>query len=163
MKQLKTYEEFINESKRVNEKRGFTIKEIHKKSIETLKSFGIKSPSTDEIKDMVITLKNFITGHDLGLVMESEEIDEAQVISKELGGFDDKEFLKIVWNMDISDLETLMDKSKSDLKWLKANSKGLLGTFNRKEAQWVKSRISFIDEIIKSKNKDSSYIPDNYK
>lgn len=92
-----------------------------------------------------------------------EFVNEARVISKEYGGFNDSDFLKIAWKMDIGDLEKLLDKSTGDLKWLKANSKGMLGAFNRKDAQWVKSRINFIKDIIKSKKNDKDYIPDNWK
>lgn len=65
--------------------------------------------------------------------------------------------------MNIEELEVLLSKSEDDLKWLKANSKGTLGLFNKKDAQWVKNRISFIKDLIKRKKKDPDFIPDNYK
>lgn len=89
--------------------------------------------------------------------------EDAKVISKEFGGINDSEFLKIAWKMSIDDLEKLLQTSIEDLKWLKKNSKGTLGLFNRKDAQWVTNRIKFIKQIISSKKKTPDFIPDYYK
>jgi hypothetical protein len=87
----------------------------------------------------------------------------AKVISKEFGGTNDSEFLKIAWKMSIDNLEKLLLTSIEDLKFLKKNSKGTLGLFNRKDAQWVTSRIKFIKQIILSKKKNPDFIPDHHK
>lgn len=87
----------------------------------------------------------------------------ATIVSRALGGYDQIEFLRIAWNMELTDLESLLEKSKYDLTWLRGNSKGVMGLFNKKDAQYVKSRINFLKEIITSKKKDSEYIPDQYK
>jgi hypothetical protein len=78
------------------------------------------------------------------------------ILSPEMGGSgpDPKGFLKIIWELSIKELETLLSKSQDDLKWLKANSRGTLGAFNRKDAQFVTSRISLINDLIKRKKKD---------
>jgi hypothetical protein len=89
--------------------------------------------------------------------------EDAKVISKEFGGYNDSEFLKIAWKMSIDDLEKLLLTSIEDLKWLKKNSKGTLGLFNKKDAQWVNSRIKFIKQIINSKKKNPNFIPDHHK
>ena len=65
--------------------------------------------------------------------------------------------------MSIDDLEKLLLTSIEDLKWLKKNFKGTLGLFNRKDAQWVTSRIKFIKQIIASKKKNPDFIPDHHK
>lgn len=97
-----------------------------------------------------------------------EEIDkvlneDAKVISKEFGGTNDSEFLKIAWKMSIDDLQKLLQTSIEDLKWLKKNSKGTLGLFNRKDAQWVTNRIKLIKQIINIKKKNPEFIPSHYK
>lgn len=84
----------------------------------------------------------------------------ATSLSPSMGGYDDKEFLKIAFSMSLDELNTLLDKSKNDLKWLNANSRGILGTFNRKDAQWVKTRMTLIKDVIKNKKKDPEFIPD---
>ena len=89
--------------------------------------------------------------------------EDAKVISKEFGGTNDSEFLKIAWKMSIDNLEKLLLTSIEDLKFLKKNSKGTLGLFNRKDAQWVTSRIKFIKQIILSKKKNPDFIPVHYK
>jgi hypothetical protein len=78
------------------------------------------------------------------------------ILSPEMGGGgpDPKGFLEIIWELSIKELETLLSKSQDDLKWLKANSRGTLGAFNRKDAQIVNSRISLIKDLIKRKKKD---------
>ena len=87
----------------------------------------------------------------------------ATVLSRDLGGYDHSDFLHVAWHMDIVELESLLEKSKYDLKWLNAHSRGIMGLFHKKDAQWVKTRIKFLNQIITSKKKDSEYIPDNYK
>jgi hypothetical protein len=89
--------------------------------------------------------------------------EDAKVISKEFGGTNDSEFLKIAWKMSIDNLEKLLLTSIEDLKFLKKNSKGTLGLFNRKDAQWVTSRIKFIKQIILSKKKNPDFIPVQHK
>ena len=89
--------------------------------------------------------------------------EDAKVISKEFGGTNDSEFLKIVWKMPINDLEKLLLTSIEDLKWLKKNSKGTSGLFNKKDAQWVTNRIKYIKQIISSKKKNPDFIPDHHK
>jgi len=84
----------------------------------------------------------------------------ATSLKPDMGGYDDKEFLKIIIKMSIDELNSLLDKSKSDLKWLNSNSKGILGSFNRKDAQWVKVRIRFINDVIKNKKKDPNFSPE---
>jgi hypothetical protein len=89
--------------------------------------------------------------------------EDAKVISKEFGGTNDSEFLKIAWKMSIDNLEKLLLTSIEDLKFLKKNSKGTLGLFNKKDAQWVTGRIKFIKQIILNKKKNPDFIPDHYK
>ena len=91
------------------------------------------------------------------------ENDHIKVLSDEFGGYEDKEFLYKAWRMKSEDLTTLLDTCKSDLKWLNKHSKGLLGAFNRKDAQWVRSRIGFIESIIKRKKTEPDFIPDFLK
>jgi hypothetical protein len=89
--------------------------------------------------------------------------EDAKIISKEFGGYNDSEFLKKTWKMSLEELESLLTISIDELKWLKKNSKGTLGLFNRKDAQWVASRIKFLKQIISSKKKNPNFIPDHHK
>lgn len=98
-----------------------------------------------------------------GLINESQLSEEVKVTSKEFGGYDDSEFLKIAWKMSIDDLEKLLLTSIDDLKWLKKNFKGTLGLFHKRDAQIITNRIKFINQIIASKNKNPDFIPDHYK
>jgi hypothetical protein len=92
-----------------------------------------------------------------------EESYVSQVLSTEFGGYDDMAFLKKTWRMSVEELLPVLEKAKSDLKWLNQNSKGLMGLFNKKDARWVRNRIKWIDSIIKKKQKDSTYMPDMVK
>lgn len=104
-------------------------------------------------------MKNLQTYEEFTL---NEGYDSA-ALTKEFGGYDHSSFLKIAWYMDIDALEKLLDTSNKDMKFLKANSKGILGSFNRKDAQFLKNRIDFIKEIIHDKKEDPDYVPDHYK
>jgi hypothetical protein len=106
-----------------------------------------------------------ITKEELVTIIK-EVINESytsKVISKEFGGTDDSQFLKIAWKLSLDELQDLLATSISDLKWLKAHSKGILNSFNRKDALWVAGRIKFIQQIITSKKKNPNFIPDIYK
>lgn len=87
----------------------------------------------------------------------------SKIISKEFGGIDDREFLKIVWKLPIDELGQLYLSSLEDLKFLNKNSKRMMGLFNKKDASLVKSRINFIKDIIKYKKKDPDFIPEPFK
>ena len=91
-------------------------------------------------------------------------LNEADIkaLRKEFGGYDDRVFLKKVWHMSLDELNDLLKVSLLDMKWLKGNSKGTIGLFARKDAQWLKSRIDYIKQIIKSKTKRPDYVPDHY-
>ena len=93
-------------------------------------------------------------------VNESLNESASIVMSLELGGYDDKQFLKTIWKLSIEELNSLLEKAQSDLKWLNGNSKGILGSFNRKDAQFTKSRITWIKDVIKHKQNDPEFIPD---
>lgn len=90
------------------------------------------------------------------------EVD-AKILSNEFGGYDDSKFLKKIWYIEISELEKLLNQSMTDLKFLKANSKGIIGSFNRKDVQWVTGRIKYIQQVIKSKKKEPNFVPDHYR
>lgn len=94
-------------------------------------------------------------------ILEEEYV--SQVLSTEFGGYDDMSFLKKTWRMSVEELLPILEKAKSDLKWLNRNSRGLMGLFNKKDAQWVRCRIKWIDSIIKKKQKDPTYMPDMVK
>jgi hypothetical protein len=64
------------ESDITNEGRGFTLKEIKFKAIDTLKNFGIKVPTVEEVDGMVTIFKTYINKHNLGVIMESTKNDE---------------------------------------------------------------------------------------
>jgi hypothetical protein len=70
MKNLHTYEEFINEN--VNETRGFTIRELRTKAATTLRELGVRIPTEKQIKDFVDNLKIIIKNEKLGIVIEDE-------------------------------------------------------------------------------------------
>jgi hypothetical protein len=88
---------------------------------------------------------------------------DAKVITRQYGGSNDSEFLKIVWHMEIKDLQDLLDRSEKDLKWLKANSRGGAGMFRRKDAFIVGDRVKWIKDIISQKEQNPDYVPDLYK
>lgn len=89
---------------------------------------------------------------------------DIKALRAEYGGYDDSSFLHIAWRNTPEELEALLKVSNDDLSWLKKHSKGFLGSINRKDAQWLKSRIDFIKQIIASKKKNGpDYITDFYK
>lgn len=87
----------------------------------------------------------------------------SKIISKEFGGIDDREFLKIVWKLTIDELDQLVLSSLADLKFLNKNSRGIFGVFNRRDANIVKGRINWVKQIIKSKKKNPDFIPEPFK
>lgn len=91
------------------------------------------------------------------------ESNQIQALSNDFGGYDNSKFLRISWHLGIDELEYLLKVTSSDLKFTKAHNKGILGAFNRKDSQFLKSRIEFLNQIIASKKSDPSYIPDAYK
>jgi hypothetical protein len=94
----------------------------------------------------------------------NEGITHIQVLSDEFGGYDDKEFLYKAWRMTLSELKDLLSTAVKDLAWCKKNSKGTLGQFNKRDGLFLKHRISFIEQIIKTKNQNGEdYITDLYK
>lgn len=88
-----------------------------------------------------------------------------KIISKEFGGSDDMEFLKIAWKMSIKDLEELLKNTLSDLTYIKNTMpRGGVTSLNAKrDLSILKSRIKFTKQIISYKKKDPSYIPDFIK
>ena len=101
------------------------------------------------------------------LMNNSKTLNESgpKIFTQEFGGYDDANFLKIVWKMSIEDLKTLLEETLSNLKWIKnVGPKGkIMGTFTRRDIQLLNSRIKFLKEIIKSKIENPEYIPDYYK
>ena len=88
-----------------------------------------------------------------------------KIISKEFGGHDDAAFLRVVWNMSIQEVEALLSEVAVDLKWYKNfQPKGkIMGLFQKRDLSIIKSRISWIKQILASKKKNPDFIPDNYK
>lgn len=80
--------------------------------------------------------------------------EHIKVLSKEFGNYDDKIFIKKLWDMSVDELQKLVDETTKDLKWLKQRSKGLLGAFNRKDAQHVTWRLNTIKKLIADKKKN---------
>lgn len=83
---------------------------------------------------------------------------QIKILSNLFGGYDNEKFLSVIWNMNIDELKTLLKESQNDLKWLKSNFYGTYGTlrvlrvFYIKDAQWVKTRIKLIKEVIAYKS-----------
>ncbi|HQK52858.1 MAG TPA: hypothetical protein PLA73_01330 [Sedimentibacter sp.] len=77
---------------------------------------------------------------------------EIKILSNLFGGYDNEKFLSVIWNMNIDELKTLLKESQNDLKWLKSNFYGTLRVFYIKDAQWVKTRIKLIKEVIAYKS-----------
>ena len=88
-----------------------------------------------------------------------------KIISKEFGGNDDVSFLKVVWNMSLKDIKTLLADTAEDLTRLKqSQSKGkIMGVFDKKSLSIIKSRIPWIKQILASKKKTPDFIPDSFK
>jgi|VirMetMinimDraft_7_1064189.scaffolds.fasta_scaffold69499_2 hypothetical protein len=107
-------------------------------------------------------LRKYLAENKLTSNSHLNEMD-AKVITRQYGGSNDSEFLKIVWHMEIKDLQDLLDRSEKDLKWLKANSRGGAGMFRRKDALIVGDRVKWIKDIISQKEQNPDYIPDLYK
>jgi hypothetical protein len=95
----------------------------------------------------------------------NESSESSRIFSKELGGPDDREFLKIVWKLSIPELEELLAEAKTDIIWAKnLGAKGaIMGTFNRRNINLIKIRIKYLNEIISYKKKNPEFIPDQYK
>lgn len=91
--------------------------------------------------------------------------ESSNILSKEFGGYDDKEFLKIVWKLSIPELENLLNASKIELNWLKNQGpKGkIMGLFNRRDISIMKNRIEYLNGIISDKKKNPDFIPDFVK
>lgn len=91
--------------------------------------------------------------------------ESSNILSKEFGGYDDKEFLRIVWKLSIPELEKLLNTSKTELNWLKNQGpKGkIMGLFNKRDILLIKTRIKYLNEIISSKKKNPDFIPDFVK
>ena len=90
---------------------------------------------------------------------------ESKIFSQEFGGYDDGNFLRVVWKMSAEDLEKLLEETLSDLKWTRnLGAKGkIMGTFNRRNIQLLNFRIKLLKQIIESKRKNPEYIPDSFK
>lgn len=88
-----------------------------------------------------------------------------QILSKEFGDYDDAAFLKVVWNMSLQDVQTLLSNTAVDLKWFKNfQLKGkIMGSFSRRDLKIIKNRIKWINQIIASKKKNPDFIPDAYR
>ena len=88
-----------------------------------------------------------------------------QVLSTEFGGWDDMEFLKKTWNMPIEELYKILEKAKSDLKFLNnmSRTRSVIRVLYKKDAQWVRARVGYLEGIIKKKKVDSSFRPDMIK
>jgi len=113
--------------------------------------------ATSALQDTINNRRNQKAGK------KKKKLNEAVVLSKELGGYDHSKFLKIAWSLSIEELKSILSQSKFDLKWLNGNSRGLLGTFNRRDALFVSSRITLLEDLIKHKTKDPNFITDHYK
>lgn len=88
----------------------------------------------------------------------------SKVLSKEFGGYNDSDFLKVIWKMPIEDVEELLKGTLVDLKWSKSLlPKGMVGMFAKRDIQIVNSRIKFLKQVIAYKQKDPNFIPDSFK
>lgn len=82
---LQSFDEF-NSNDKVEEKRMFTLSEIRKNAISTLKNLGIMFPSEDDIKDMIAKLKAFINDHQVGTIQENNDnLDKAYKAASKFG------------------------------------------------------------------------------
>jgi hypothetical protein len=89
----------------------------------------------------------------------------AKVLSQEFGGYDNVEFLKVVWQLSLSDLKKLLEDTISDLVYTKnIGPKGkIMGSFTRRDIDIIKNRIKFLKQIISHKEKDPNFLPDFMK
>jgi hypothetical protein len=161
MKNLRTFKQFINESQVES------IAVVYKDREYWVDTKDLKNPSHGKIfafEDPGLQTIATINGKSLMFKISDiedklkEDLNEASatVLSPEMGGGGPvpKGFLKVIWELPVEELQTLLTKSQDDLKWLKANSRGTLGAFNRKDAQIVTSRISLMKDLIKRKKED---------
>lgn len=78
MKNLNTFNEFVNESlnREISESRGFTLHELRIKANTILRELGVRIPTEKQIADFVDNLKTLIKDEKLGIVMEGESLNE---------------------------------------------------------------------------------------
>ena len=78
---------------------------------------------------------------------------------------DDRTFLKLVWKYDIESLNSLVDKTKENLELCKNSQKsgGILKAIWKKDKLNLEFRLKCLNQIIKSKQENPDYIPENYK
>jgi hypothetical protein len=88
-----------------------------------------------------------------------------KIISKEFGGYDDVAFLKVLWNMPLKDVENLLSDLPVELQWFKTfkSTGARMKMFTNRDIAVIKSRIPWIKQIIASKKKYPTFIPEQYK
>lgn len=109
-------------------------------------------------------LAGIITESQYKAKLNENDINHLVIVSPQFGGYEDKEFLKIVWKLSIQELESLLQDTIKDIGYYKnSNRKGLFGALDRKLVNIAKNRIKYLKQIINKKQTYPDFYPDFLK
>jgi len=80
---------------------------------------------------------------------------------------DDGKFLRKWWKKSVDEIEEMLEKmhllSDRNKAFVKSIGKNIAASIYKKEGLWINGKLKYLIDILKSKQTNPSYIPDQFK